>query len=254
MHVTQTVDLCTVFWNTWLHNELKAGNDSPVCTRLGELIKVHQPDFFGLSEILWDKSTNTSRILDFLSSHGYYTHFTNFHDIPQSDHYILGSAIASLQKPLDIQEYPLSQDETRRQLSIAILPLPPTDSTIQVAVMHPAPLPFLPHSGGHAQQIKTLRHLMNTMGTQERFIMGGDLNQFSWQPRLWLDKAHFNHRTGSWAHPTWRWRGHVGVPIRASLDHLFWSRDQSVNLHSFEVLDRRPSDHSPLLARFKIKI
>lgn len=252
MRLTQTVDLCVIFWNTWFDNELKKSESNQVCERLGELIDRHQPDFFGLSEILWNQATNSSRVLDYLESRGYHTHFTNFHDLDKQ--YIFGSGIASLAEPLDIGEYSLNEGQERRQLSVAIMPLASTGSSVQLAVMHPAPLPFLRGGRKHAEQIKTLRHLMSTLGTQERFIMGGDLNQFSWQPKLWLDKTHFEHKTGSWAHPTWRWRGHAGIPVRASLDHIFWSKDPSVTLRSFEVLDRKPSDHSPLLARFTIKV
>ncbi len=250
---THTTGFCVIFWNVWLENQLSAAAQTRLIARLGTLIDEHRPDAFGLNEILQEHSKQTSEVLDYLKIRGYYTDFTDCHTFKKlGRHYSFGSAIASVRTPLKVEKFSLDTSRKRRKLLVATLPLANSEVAINLAVVHPTALN--PRHGGHRHyaQIKALRRIMSKPAISNRLIMGGDLNEFSWMPHFWLDQAHFDHKTGDFHNPTWRWRSSPILPVRANLDHLFWNKDGLIALKSFEVLDRKPSDHSPLLARFTI--
>jgi endonuclease/exonuclease/phosphatase (EEP) superfamily protein YafD len=92
---------------------------------------------------------------------------------------------------------------------------------------------------------------MRAPALQKATIIGGDFNQFKFMPRLWKSRQHYHRATGSLLNPTWRLMGKL--PIQANYDNIFWTKCGVLNLEEFKVLDRNPSDHAPLIARFSVR-
>ena len=40
--------------------------------------------------------------------------------------------------------------------------------------------------------------------------------------------------------------------LQANYDNIFWTKCGNLHLEEFKILDRNPSDHTPLIARFTV--
>ena len=244
-----------LFWNIWVESQITETKQRLLKARIDDIIATHQPDAFGLNEVLADKN-GKSDFLNHLESMGYYTFFAPFS--PERNGQFSGSALVSRIKPVFIRYHELGPDKYGSirgfpghtiKLIRATLPHGKHDINIVVNYLaHLVPWNWAAHIGHH----KEFRNLMKAPELQTKTIIGGDFNQFKFMPRMWGAKSLYHRATGSLFHPTWKFLGKIPV-IQANYDNVFWTKCGHIQIDKFHILDRHPSDHTPLVARFIVE-
>lgn len=244
-----------IFWNVWHAAQLSPGRLLLLKDRLDALIREHNPDAFGLNEVLMPLVKGApSQILEHLQKRGYTTSFTPFG--PLSKEWSTGSALATKLPHSPPETYDLGPDTTAAKrgfpghnVKTLLANVPVGETSLTVGVNHLAHL--VPYNWRtHAQHHRNLV----TITTEPRFgqatILGGDFNQPKMLTARTLLARRFHRATGTLTQPTWRFGGLRYAPLRANYDNILWSKCGRITLAQFEVLPHHPSDHSPLLGRF----
>lgn len=243
-----------LFWNVWVESQQTARKLQLLKNRFDAIIAAHQPETFGLNEVLADKDGESS-LLKHLEAQGYQTFFAPFS--PEKNGRFSGSALITRSKPLLLQVHELGPDKYG-----AIRGFPGhTIKLIQARVQHGSKhvnivVNYLAHLvpwnwNAHLGHHKAFRTVMKLPELQSGTIIGGDFNQFKFMPRMWGAKSLYHRATGTLLHPTWKLAGKIPI-IQANYDNIFWTKCGTVQLDEFKVLDRHPSDHAPLIARFNL--
>lgn len=245
-----------IYWNVWLATQDGTKGDSDELLKvLGDIIDEHSPDAFGLNEVLVDAKTGVSPILDHLTNLGYETYFCLFS--PHNEQWLIGSAFASKRKPIKIKEHILGNDSLAEQrgykgYSVRLIEANIILDGTEITVMTNYLMALFPRSWtAHVSHRRSYEKIVNN--TKNKYlIIGGDFNE----PKYSLPWLRLNHNykrlTGSFFNPTWRWNGKKERLIRANYDNIVYRKNEDVLLKDFRVLDRKPSDHAPLLAIFAI--
>ncbi|HSX33421.1 MAG TPA: endonuclease/exonuclease/phosphatase family protein [Candidatus Saccharimonadales bacterium] len=244
--------LTVLFWNIWIQNQLTAKRLDVLRRRLGRLIEQYQPHAIGLNEVLAGVKNSHPPVLAFLEEQGYHTHFEPFS--PEDSGQFIGSAVATRDQPADISSHVLGPDTAAARRGFAGHEVRLIKAQIEYAgrpvtiiVNHLAHL--VPYNWKtHLTHLKSFKEIIAD-SARDNLIMGGDFNQFKFMPKLWGAHQMYQRRTGNVLRPTWRLGGFTPI-IQANYDHVFWPKASELQLHSFRVLPRSPSDHAPLLARF----
>lgn len=246
----------TIFWNTWFDmQDGTRGNGELVADRLQELINVHNPDVFGLNEVYFTNSQEQSLLLKTLKDNGYHTHFAT-QTIGNKDQ-VIGNLFASRQLPLGITDHVFGDKakshvswykEYTPRLIEATLRINGVDITIiTVHLCVIVPSDILTHMIHRLSYNRLTKSLHN-----KNMIIGGDFNELKYMPP-WLHlPLNFKRLTGTFFNQTWLLNGKQRSLLRGNLDNIIFSTAGCTSLVNFEVLDRAPSDHTPLLARFHI--
>ncbi len=245
----------TLFWNVWVESQVAQARLQKLRQRLDGIIKTNAPDVIGLNEVLVDRKTGASPLIKHLEAHGYQTLFAPFS--PEKEDYIGGSVLATRVKPSSINVHELGPDRYGQwrghpghTIKLIYARIPHGTKQINVVVNYLAHL--MPYNWPtHIKHHKAFRLLMKDPELQQRTIIGGDFNQLKFMPRLWGSRAVYHRATGSFTHPTWKFLGKLPI-IQANLDNIFWTKCGEINLEEFTILERWPSDHAPLLARFSV--
>jgi hypothetical protein len=245
----------TLFWNVWVESQTPARVNA-LKLRFDELIADHRPEAIGLNEVLADHN-GKSELLEHLKSQGYHVSFAPFS--PENSKLFSGSALASLQKPLEVHHHDLGPDrygEVRgfpgHTVKLIQAKLPHGKRHVNVVVnylAHLVPWNWLAHARHH----RAFRRLMRAPELGRSTIIGGDFNQFKLMHHLWGAKSLYHRATGTFFHPTWKLMGGKVPIIQANYDNIFWTKCDTLHLQDFKVLDRWPSDHTPLIARFIVR-
>lgn len=243
-----------LFWNVWVESQQSAKRLQLLKSRFDTIIVNHRPEVFGLNEVLAD-ANGESRLLEHLEAHGYHTVFAPFS--PEKNGFFSGSALVTRTKPLAVQFHELGPDQygTIRGFpghTIKLIQAQIGHGSQQVNIVvnylaHLVPWNWKAHLGHH----KAFRTVMKLPGLEKTTIIGGDFNQFKFMPRMWGAKSLYHRATGTLLHPTWRLIGWMPI-IQANYDNVFWTKCGTVQLDEFKMLDRHPSDHAPLVARFTL--
>ncbi|HSW99185.1 MAG TPA: endonuclease/exonuclease/phosphatase family protein [Candidatus Saccharimonadales bacterium] len=249
--------LSAVFWNVWVESQLSGTRLQHLLARFDTIIAEHQPDVFGLNEVLSHDGRQLPPLLEHLERRGYHTFFAPFS--PESNGNFSGSAFASRVPADGITVHELGPDKygARRGYSGNTIKL------IQARLLH-AGVPvhivvnylahLMPYNWNmHLKHHRAFRAVMRAPELQRRTIIGGDFNQFKFMPRLWGARSLYDRATGTLLHPTWKLLGGKIPVIRANYDNIFWTKCGTVHLQDFRVLERAPSDHAPLFARFHVQ-
>jgi len=252
-------ELTIIFWNLWERAQSGRRDDGTKLKQaLDRLVDTYDSDIFGLNEVLVDRQTGESPILDHLKSRGYHTHFAPFS--PMSDKWMIGSAFVAKHKAHKILDHKLGPDtQADKQRGYpghhvkaieAHMKLGGEDVTIVVNYLAAlVPLNWLTHvthRGAYEKVLGAIEH--------QNIIVGGDFNETKYMlPWLRMPK-YLHHRTGSLHNPTWRWDGQRRKVAQANYDHMVWTKQSNLQLKRFEVLPRHPSDHAPLLGIFEVII
>lgn len=244
-----------LFWNVWVESQIRAARLKLVRTRLDDIIAEHQPDAFGMNEVLADANGN-SELLSHLEKQGYRTFFAPFS--PERNGLLSGSAFASRVEPTSITAHELGPDRygairgfPGNTVKLIQVRLPHGDKHVNIVVNHLAHLvPW--NITAHLTHHRAFRRLMRAPELQAATIIGGDFNQFKFMHRMWGAKSLYHRATGTFFHPTWRLMGGKIPILQANYDNVFWTKCGTVRLKSFKILDRHPSDHAPLVASFDI--
>ncbi len=243
----------TLFWNVWVANQVTKAKQQRLFARLDEIIATHNPDVFGLNEVMADRQTGKSQLLEHLEEQGYKTFFAPFS--PEKGH-MVGSAFAYRTDSADISVHELGPDNSARlrghpghTVKLIRARIPHAGQQVQVIVNYLAHL--VPYNWStHVRHHRAFRSFTADPELQSNTIIGGDFNQLRFMPTLWGAKRHYHRGTGSFLHPTWKLLGKF--PIQANYDNIFWTKSGNLTLQDFAVLERAPSDHTPLVARFTV--
>ncbi len=232
------------------------GDGTKICKKLEQLITEYNPDVFGLNEVIINRQTKTSPLLELLKKSGYHIHFASFGAISAGVE--IGSVFASRKKVQRISEHPLGNDtywlkrdwhDFRLQLVEANIDVGGTPISVFVnhfVVLRPG------NWRRHLRQREKYHRLIKSVH-ERNVIIGGDFNEFKWL-LSGLDRlTGFQRKTGTFLNPTWRWNGQKRLIVRANYDNIFYKTSSRLNLKHFRVLDMHPSDHAPLLAVFSVQ-
>jgi len=245
----------TLFWNIWADSQFNDRKSRILHERIDDIIHHHRPNAIGLNEVVTDAS-GEAPILKHLEKLGYKTFFAPFS--PEKNGHFSGSAFASLEDPTEIRYRALGPDKfgawrghPGHTVKLIQAKIPHHGQHINVVVNYLAHL--VPYNWTtHIKHHRTFRKLMKAPALQKATIIGGDFNQFKFMPRLWKAKQHYHRATGNLLHPTWKWLGKAPI-IQANYDNIFWTKCGKLRLEEFRVLDRHPSDHTPLMAKFTLE-
>ncbi|HSX29204.1 MAG TPA: endonuclease/exonuclease/phosphatase family protein [Candidatus Saccharimonadales bacterium] len=243
-----------LFWNVWVESQQTAKRLQQLKTRFDTIITTYQPHTFGLNEVLADNKGKSS-LLQHLESQGYHTFFAPFS--PERNGVYSGSALATRTAPLLVQFHELGPDKYGAVRgfpghTIKLIQAQVQHGGKQVNIVvnylaHLVPWNWKTHIGHH----KAFRNVVNLPDLQTTTIIGGDFNQFKFMPHMWGAKSMYHRATGTVLHPTWRLIGKFPI-IQANYDNIFWTKCGTLTLDEFKVLGRHPSDHTPLVARFRL--
>lgn len=242
-----------LFWNVWVESQLTDARLRLLRDRFDKIIDEQQPDAFGLNEVIADEGGH-SPLLKHLESKGYHTFFAPFS--PENNGQFCGSALASRTQPANITNHDLGPDKygairgfPGHTVKLIQARLPHDGRQINFVVnylAHLVPWNWPAHLSHH----RSFRRLMRAPELQATTIIGGDFNQLKFMPHMWGAKSLYHRATGTFFHPTWKLLGGKIPIIQANYDNIFWTKCGTLKLQQFKVLDRHPSDHTPLAAKF----
>jgi endonuclease/exonuclease/phosphatase (EEP) superfamily protein YafD len=246
-----------IYWNTWFEmQDGSRGDGTSINQRLGKLIVEYSPDAFGLNEVFANTKTGESPLLEFLKKAGYNTHFCEFGQTANG--WSVGSALATRQKlkrVVNHQYGPNTQSRRRlfknhaSRLIEGRVDIGGTEITILVnhfCALNPVDFRT------HIRQRRGYRQIITNINSKN-LIIGGDYNETKYMLSWPRTPKSLERKTGNLRQPTWRFNGKRRYLVMANLDNIFYLTTGRLNLQGFQVLDRWPSDHSPLLARFEIR-
>lgn len=247
--------LTVVFWNVWCWSQDgKYGDGSELCKRLGQLIDTYDVEVFGLNEVAAAQNGHCP-VVEYLTQRGYHCYFAPFSTL--SDNWEVGNLLATKVKPFEVKEHllgPDTQAERRGYPGQTVKALEGifkqrSGQAYMVWVNYFSSL--VPKDWGtHIAHRRQYEALIADI-TEPNLIIGGDFNETKYMlPWLRLPE-NLTSRTGTFRNPTWRWGGKRRRLLRANYDHLIYRNDGNLRLEHFAVLNRRPSDHAPLLAQFR---
>jgi len=246
----------TLFWNVWVESQLAPAKLKLLKNRFDQIITEHAPDAFGLNEVMADADGN-SPLLKHLERQGYHTFFAPFS--PENSGLFSGSALVSRAKPIAIAHHELGPDRygairgfPGHTVKLIQAQLPHGQHNVNIVVNYLAHL--VPWNwAAHLTHHRAFRKLMRAPELQATTIIGGDFNQFKFMQHMWGAKSLYHRATGSLFHPTWKLMGGKIPIIQANYDNIFWTKCGTLNLQDFKILDRHPSDHTPLIAKFTVE-
>lgn len=248
--------LTIVFWNVWFYTQNgRRDNGHKLTERLEALITEYKPAVFGLNEVLVRRSDNYSQVIDFLAGHGYSCHFAPIS--PTDDEWLVGNLLASKLKPQSITDHVLGPDTQamRRGFPDCTVKAIKAEFVINktaITVVVNYLCSLLPVDWGtHLVHRKHYEQLLASFNTKN-LVVGGDFNETKYMlPWLKLP-SHLKRKTGTALNPTWRLNGQKRYLAFANYDHVLYSHRGNLRLQTFQVLDRQPSDHAPMLAVFEV--
>jgi endonuclease/exonuclease/phosphatase (EEP) superfamily protein YafD len=245
-------DLTFGIWNVW-----DKSPEDKVIARLKQIIAHHKVDIFGLNEIV---ATNNgiSATLNMLRNNEYQIHFVPFG--PNKNGFYDGSVLASRLPLKNVAVYDLAKghvnplfgrhDHTSK-LIVSQITVGNTDVTL--AVIHQPHL--APGNWGeHLKSWRELSRIIKQPEFRQPTIIGGDTNLPNFMFKRTRIGRHFQQLTGGHKNPTWRHDGKSNS-LKANYDRFIYQGGRQIDLgiKEFHVLDRQPSDHAPLIAKFNLQ-
>jgi endonuclease/exonuclease/phosphatase family metal-dependent hydrolase len=252
---TKEDKITIIIWNIWFKTQLSDKKLSKLKSQLKKYIDKYSPDVMGIHEVLTDRETGYSEVIGHLESLGYYVE--SMPSSPIRTHWLIGNVIAYKKKPIKSGTHVLGPDTPARwrghngynvSLMYGDIQLP-GGKTVHFVLNYLAHI--VPYNWRtHLIHLNSFQKFIAQKRFNTRTIVAGDFNEFKWMLPIW--NRRFNRRTGNVIKPTWRFHGRALWPLQANYDNVCWDKDGSVELEDFQVLDMLPSDHSALLAIFKI--
>jgi endonuclease/exonuclease/phosphatase family metal-dependent hydrolase len=244
-----------LFWNVWVESQQAPARLQLLKNRFDQIITAYAPDVLGLNEVLADQNGD-SPLLKHLAEQGYHTNFAPFS--PENNGRLSGSALVSRIQPTELTYHDLGPDKygairgfPGNTVKLIHARLPHGDRQVNIVVNYLAHL--VPWNWpAHLKHHKAFRGIMRLPGLETATIIGGDFNQLKFMPRMWGAKSLYHRATGTLLHPTWKLAAGKIPFIQANYDNIFWTKCGTLTLEEFRMLERHPSDHTPLIARFKV--
>lgn len=251
--------LTVMFWNVWYENQIDDSRLSILEEALENFIAEHNPDVIGLNEVVKYTQNNHVPLHRKMSELGYNNaHFAQTNRITEK--FTIGSTLYSKTVLTDTGTIYLGPNATAKRkgfddfkVSAVVGSVKVLGQSFQIISAHP--INIKPSTlKNHYQHTKKLRTHTRISDIKTPTIIGGDMNEprlfpFSIRSKL---RRNFNHRTGSFINPSWRYRGQTTAILRANLDRLFWSKNHKLVQKSFIIIDTNVSDHRPIVSTFDI--
>lgn len=248
--------LSIIFWNTWFEAQCGwKGDGIKIAERLDDLITTHSPQILCLNEVYIDRQGN-SKILDVLKKRGYVFRQAKIYEIKINiDVYnviayknipvlkIVDHSVKTKKKPSDrlYQDYMGKVSDMKFSFN---------EVEVQLVHLHLCAL-FPKDWGAHIQQRREYNKIISKIRSRN-MIIGGDFNETKYM-LPWLHLGGKSRRlTGGLFNPTWKLNPNGFSALIANYDHIVYPVNEDLRLHSFEILERQPSDHTPLLVKFDI--
>lgn len=246
-----------IYWNVWYYSQDGRLDDGTKLTkRLERLISSCSPDVIGLNEVVINRHDKSSPVMGFLKEKRYHCYFAEFS--PINDNWAVGNLRATKQKPLQVSEHILGADSQAARrgypgCNVKAISADLKHGPITITIMLNYMCSLYPYDWGvHHKHRKKYESVVGKISNRN-LIIGGDFNETKYMlPWLRLPK-YLKRKTGSLTNPTWRLNGKKAHLVFANYDNVVYREDGHLSLRSFKVLQRSPSDHSPLLAVFDIK-
>ncbi len=255
--IVRNMAITVMFWNVWFENQIDDSRLTTLEEALENFILEHRPDVVGLNEVVKFTDNNHIPLHQKMSKLGYnHAHFAQTNRI--NDRFTIGSTLYSKTNLNDTDTIYLGRNATARKkgysdfrVSAVVGSVKLSGKSFQIISAHP--INIKPSTlKNHYQHTRKLHDHTKVLDIVKPTIIGGDMNEprlfpFSIRPKL---KRNFNHRTGSFINPSWRYRGQTTTLLRANLDRLFWSKDHNLVQKSFIIVDTNVSDHRPIISTF----
>ncbi len=244
-----------LFWNIWTYSQLRENRRDKLHARFDSIIQQHRPEAIGLNEVIANED-GEAPLLKHLQAQGYKTFFAPFS--PERNGQVSGSALATIHEPTVLEYHELGPDITGAKRgypghTVKLIRAQMAHGSQQVSVVVNYLAHLVPYNWtAHVTHHKSFRKIMQLPELSRATIVGGDFNQFKFIPRLWSAGKQYNRATGTILSPTWKFLGKV-PGIQANYDNIFWTKCGTFKLQEFRILERTPSDHAPLLAKFLIQ-
>jgi endonuclease/exonuclease/phosphatase family metal-dependent hydrolase len=250
-----------MFWNVWYENQTDNSRLNILEEALENFIFEHEPDVIGLNEVVKYTHNEHVPLHRKMSELGYaHAHFAQTNRI--NDDFTIGSSLYSKTKLSDTNTIYLGPNATAKRngydsfkVSAVVGSINKSGKIFQIISAHP--INIKPSTlKNHYQHTRKLRTHTRISDITVPTIIGGDMNEprlfpFSIRHKL---RNKFHHRTGSFANPSWRYRGQTTTLLRANLDRIFWSKNHNLVQESFLIIDTNVSDHRPIISTFSIDI
>ena len=253
--------ITSLFWNVWLNNHLASKERrEAVWQRFRELIDEYDPDVVGLNEVVTDDQKHEAPLVSILRENGYHAHYEP--EIPLVTGRYMGNVLASKHAISDYRMIKLGYNvvadkhgEAGNDVLEQFATISPEGaSPFTFGVIHLLPL-YLYAIPEHFRQQAPLAKYMNDTKLLHPAIIGGDFNEFKRMPRSFysLVRKNYKRRTGTYINATWTAYANDWHPVRGNYDHVYWSRNHpKLQLDSFQVSHKHPSDHAPVIAIFNL--
>jgi endonuclease/exonuclease/phosphatase family metal-dependent hydrolase len=252
--------ITVMFWNVWFENQINDSRLSVLEEALEDFVLEHSPDVIGLNEVVKFTEKNHIPLHKKMSELGYnHAHFAQTNRI--TDKFTIGSTIYSKTELKDTDTIYLGRNATAKRkgyddfrVSAVVGSVELSGKPFQIISAHP--INIKPSTlKNHYQHTRKLGSHDRVLNSAVPTVIGGDMNEprlfpFSVRSKLRQD---FNHRTGSFINPSWRYRGQTTTILRANLDRLFWSKNHKLIQKSFYIIDTNVSDHRPIISTFEIE-
>lgn len=250
----KTSKITVMVWNIWFKTQLDKPKLKKLNQELTKHVKKYSPDIIGLHEVLTDAVSGESPVFRQLNKLGYMVESVPFS--PSRANWLTGNAIAYKQKSVHSGKHILGPDTPAfwrghggHKVSLMYANVKIGDNTLHFVLNYLAHL--VPYNWiTHFIHVRNFQKFISQKKFNKQTIVVGDFNEFKWMLPLWHKR--FDRRTGNRRNPTWQLHGKWHWPLQANYDNVCWSKDGSLELAHFAVLDKTPSDHAPLVATFRV--
>lgn len=260
-------ELRGLWWNVWLDARDQADGAQRIADKVARLVHEHKLDWICLQEVFrydfWGDRGDLMKLIESATGwkgifvQGSQYHYENkkaglgknyrdgiatFSRFPINSHHVvkLGPWAPGERYGVDGQ----------RSLLETVLVTP--DGNITVGNTHWTRIHRRYRSNRKGEMAVFKEHIAK-LKPGKPYVVGGDLNTLPSHPIIRTLNQTLDLHTGTARHTTWTHKGKRRGLIRCNLDHVGTLRSGPLKITEFRLLNRRPSDHSPLLCTFKLQ-
>ncbi len=264
--MTQPKQLRGVWWNVWLDARDKPNGATLIAEKVARLVREHDLDWICLQEVFrydfWGEKGDLVKLVEETTGwkgifvQGSQYHYENsksslgknyrdgiatFSKWPTASHQIvkLGPWAAGDQFGLVGQ----------RSLLEIVLDTPLGEITVGNTHWTRIHRKYVTYRKG---EMKVFAKHIADLKADQAYVVGGDFNTLPSHPIIRLLKQHLDLRTGTTRRTTWLHKGQHRRLIRGNIDYVGTIHSGPLEFVDFKLLNRRPSDHAPLLGVFEI--
>ncbi len=253
-----------VWWNVWLEARDKPNGAQQIADKVARLIKEHDLDWICLQEVFrydyWGKAGDVVRLIEKTTGwHGFFAAGSQYHyekSISKAgSNYTDGIATFSKwpiksNNIITLGPWAKGQKvglEGRRMLLETTLETPAgqiiAGNTHWTRIHHQ-------YRSHRRSEMKIFYERISSLKTKTPYVVGGDFNTLPSHKIIKTLGQYLDLRTGTARKPTWLHTGKQRGILRCNLDYVGVLKNSGIEFVDFQLLNRQPSDHAPLLGQF----